>query len=154
MFMSICQDQMHSLYDNNSKKKSSLIEFYNLFLRLFFNKELELPSGLWFQFKLSITSVSVPSDIYCRSLNSDTFLLFPLFLLPRTHLEMALKSQGLFSSANVCCHRLFFSLSAPLHITSLFSASHRAASTGWQARIIHQVRTNEWVWNIFSYLSR
>ena len=38
-----------------------------------------------------------------------------------------------------------------LHITSLSLPSQRVTPTGCQARIIRQVRTNEWVWNIFSY---
>lgn len=42
----------------------------------------------------------------------------------------------------------------PSPITSLaFPASRCAASTGSRARIIHQVGTNERLWNIFPYLS-
>lgn len=98
------------------------------------------------------TSVSVPVDIYYRSNNHVTILLFPLFFLMLI-LLVPLKS-GLFSSANSIVKRIVTSCSfSPCsflsHLFSLTLPTH--ASTGCQVRIMHPVSTNEWVWNISSY---
>lgn len=68
------------------------------------------------------TSVSVPVDIYYRSNNHVTILLFPLFF-PHAYSISSLKVWSLFICKfhrEAYCHQLFF-LSVFFPVTSLFS---------------------------------
>lgn len=68
-----------------------------------------------------------------------------------SRLPLPLKQEGPFSSRNATVKRIVTSCSLSLRFSS--HVSRCTVSTGCRARIIHQVRTNEWVWNIFPYLS-
>lgn len=139
-----------------------LLQFYNLCERTLkettFNKEPRSPTD-----PVAFLVFAIINKCQCPALISTAGPLilahsyYSLLSSSQAHLSVPLKSAGLFSSANAnvrCIVTGCSFLPALSPITSLPLSVTAPLSTACRARIIHRVRTNEWVWRVFPYLSR